>query len=62
MFEIAPPGLVNDSSMYLLGFDQAFYPKDYQRHKGKVYPKNYPVTSTYRYHRQDFRFRPGGEQ
>jgi hypothetical protein len=26
------------------GFDQAFYPKDYERHKGQVYPKNYPVT------------------
>lgn len=25
------------------GFDQAAYPRDYERHEGRVYPKNYPT-------------------
>jgi hypothetical protein len=26
------------------GFDQTFYPRNYERDQGRVYPKNYPVT------------------
>ncbi|MFN2493642.1 MAG: hypothetical protein ABR501_12255 [Pyrinomonadaceae bacterium] len=26
------------------GMDTAFNPRDYERHQGRVYPKNYPVT------------------